>query len=155
MSGDRHGWNAWDAYLAVHESVMEGYRGHFIVDERLSPVVVSHAVYWRGRLLCASGLEIEVDKSQVTRRRGGRLEVKTVDYKYHVQQRTETGVRKLFRYDDADHHPGHPSRHHRHAYRAGDADDAGIVTHVGYEGWPTLGDVIGEAFAWWEANCRP
>ncbi len=55
--------------------------------------------------------------------------------------------RNLVRYDNSAHHR-HPDPHHRHRY---DANGQEILPpeHVGEAGWPTLGDVIEEAYALW------
>jgi hypothetical protein len=46
-------------------------------------------------------------------------------------------------------HPRHSDPHHRHRYdRAG--RELTPAEHIGEENWPTLGDVIHEAFGIWE-----
>ena len=144
---DKHGPNSWDAYLAVHEHRIGDFRDHFILEERLKYTITQTIVAWTGELVCADGIEIHVQKTQHVSIRDGRRWVQTRDYSYQVIRRTGLEVVQLFRYDNAAHH-AHPDRHHRHAY-----DSAGQevlpVEHIGVDRWPTLGDVIEEAFDHW------
>lgn len=145
---DRHGWNSWDGYLAVHQKRLADFHGHFLLEDRLTFTRTRDTVFWSGELLCADGIEIHVTKRQTVRERRGRTEVQTTDYSYQVLRRTGSSVRPLFRYDNAAHHD-HPDAHHRHRY-----DEAGVEIdppeHVGRSGWPTMGDVIDEAHDLWQ-----
>jgi hypothetical protein len=140
----KHGANSWEDYLAVHASRIADFSGHFIVEDRLLFTRTSAGVYWEGVLLCADGIEIHVRKRQLTSSRAGRLWVQTSDYSYQVLRRGHGKTKPLFRYDNAPHH-AHPDAHHRHRY---DANGVEILPpeHVGQSGWPTLGEVIEEAF---------
>lgn len=149
----RHRRNSWDQYQAIHAKRIADYSPHFILEDGLIPDVTAEAVVWRGVLRCAAGVEIHVFKVQeLSTRRDGRLMVRTMLYEYHVLQRRTEGERNLFRYDNAHQHPGHPDGHHRHDY-----DDEGAVktrhlTDCGWMpgDWPTLGDVIEEAYDLWQ-----
>ncbi len=146
---DRHDWNSWDNYLRVHESFLNS-RGHFIERNDLDYIFSEYVVLWKGVLYCRDTIEIHVTKSQSVRFRSGRPEVRTDSYSYHAQKRTDDGVIKLMRYDNAHIHPGHPTIHHRHRY-----DDEGNeifpVECIG-EDWPTLGDFIDEIIGIWESG---
>lgn len=141
---DRHGPNSWDSYLAVHQERIEDFRGHFIIEDRLGYVRTESVVQWEGELICVDGIEIHVRKRQAVSIRAGRPWVQTVDYSYQVLRRQGDEVRNLFRYDNSAHHD-QPDPHHRHEYDE-DGNERLPPVHVGADGWPTLGDVIVEAF---------
>jgi hypothetical protein len=149
MTG-KHGPNSWDDYLAVHESRLADFADHFIIENRLSPVLTDETVVWEGELLCRDGIEIHVRKTQRLWTRRGRRWVQTTDYSYQVLRRDDEGVANLVRYDNAAHHT-HPDPHHRHEYDS-QGGEITPVQHVGSEGWPTLGDVIEEAFEIWRRS---
>lgn len=139
----RHDWNGWDHYLSIHEKRLRDF-DHFISSDELIYTPTPTLVLWEGVLFCVNGLEIKVTKKQEVRTRGGRMEVMTFDYSYHVMRRTEEGVINLFRYDNIHQHPHHPDHHHRHRF-----DELGNeiepTEHIGEGRWPTLSDVIREA----------
>ena len=87
------------------------------------------------------------DQDQEVTYRGGQPWVETVDYSYHVFRRHGQVPTHLVRYDNSAHHR-HPDPYHRHRY---DANGQEILPpeHVGEAGWPTLGEVIEEAYALW------
>ncbi len=146
MSG-KHGPNSWDDYLAVHTSRLADFLGHFIVEDRLAYTRTLTQVYWNGVLDCIDGIEIHVHKRQVVEMRAGRAWVQTTDYSYQVLRREGGRNTSLFRYDNSAHHD-HPDPHHRHRY---DVNGVEILPpeHVGIDDWPTLGEVIEEAFDLW------
>ena len=146
----KHGANSWDDYLLVHSSRLNDFLGHFILEDRLTFTRTPDQIYWEGVLLCAEGIEIHVRKRQAVLIRSGRPWVQTTDYSYQVLRRAKGAAIPLFRYDNAPHHD-HPDPHHKHRY---DANGIEILPpeHVGAEGWPTLGDVIEEAFEHWQSN---
>ena len=144
MSG-KHGPNSWQDYLEVHRSRIADFMDHFILEDRLRITRTRTQVAWEGELMCADGIEIHVAKRQEVTIRGGQPWVRTVDYSYHVFRRVGPVTTNLVRYDNAAHHR-HPDAHHRHRY---DANGHEILPpeHVGEDGWPTLGEVLAEAFA--------
>ena len=71
--------------------------------------------------------------------------VRTVRYKYHVLRRVGGRAINLFRYDNVHTQPKHADWHHRHRYDA-EGNEIEPPEHVGEERWPTLGQVIQEAF---------
>ena len=146
MSG-RHGANSWDSYLAAHNRRLADFADHFIERDTLAIETTSIMVAWLGVLYCRDGIEVVVAKQQRTWMRSGRRWVETVEYSYHVMIRAGDSIRGLFRYDNAHPHPGHADPHHRHEF-AGDGS-VESVRWVGEAGWPTLGDVIEEAYEWW------
>ena len=149
MSG-RHAPNSWDSYLAAHNGRLADFADHFVEDDTLEIETTGAIVLWSGVLSCRDGIEIQVRRQQRTWMRSGGRWVETIEYSYHVMVRAGDAVRSLFRYDNAHPHPGHSDAHHRHAY-----DDAGnneSVSWVGEAGWPTLGDVIEEAYEWWRQS---
>lgn len=144
---DRHDPNSWDGYLAVHTSKIDGYLGHFILEDRLNVTLTADLVAWAGDLICADGIEIHVSKRQASWFRSGRRWVQTESYSYHVLQRMTSRERSVFRYDNSPHHD-HEDPHHRHRYDVNGVE-LGRAEWVGAQGWPTLGDVIDEAYRWW------
>jgi len=143
----KHGPNSWQDYLEVHRSRLADFADHFIIEDRLTSTRTRSQVVWKGELLCADGIEIHVTKTQEVTYRGGQPWVETVDYSYHVFRRHGQVPTHLVRYDNSTHHR-HPDPYHRHRY---DANGQEILPpeHVGEAGWPTLGEVIEEAYALW------
>lgn len=146
MSG-RHAANSWDSYLSAHHGWLADFADHFVERDTLEIKTTETIVLWSGVLYCRDGIEIQVEKRQRTWMRSGRRWVETIGYSYHVMTKREGRVRGLFRYDNAHPHPDHADAHHRHEYDD-DGNDAS-VTWVGEAGWPTLGDVVEEAYEWW------
>jgi hypothetical protein len=142
----RHDWNSWDHYLSIHESYLKALE-HFVLDNQLFHTVTDDVVYWNGVLYCTGNIEIRVSKKQDVEVRGGRPMVRTTEYRYHVLRRTNDVTVNLFRYDNIHVQPGHDDRHHRHRYDA-DGNEIEPPMWVGESGWPTLSEVITEAFRW-------
>ncbi len=153
---DRHDWNSWEHYLAIHEHHISNYLDHFILDNQLCYTLTPFAVRWEGVLYCADGMEIQVTKLQDVRMHSGRYQVRTIEYRYHVIRRVGDRTINLFRYDNSHTQPGHTTSHHRHRY-----DSEGIEIeppmHTGEKGWPVLSEVIEEACQVWrdtfQGNC--
>jgi Family of unknown function (DUF6516) len=144
---DRHAASSWDSYLSAYHGRLADFTDHFVERDTLEIRTTATTVLWSGVLYCREGIEIQVEKRQRTWMRSGRRWVETIEYSYHVMTRAEDGVRGLFRYDNAHTHPGHEDAHHRHDFGGDGQNDA--VRWVGEAGWPTLGDVIEEAYEWW------
>ncbi|MGD9890312.1 MAG: DUF6516 family protein [Dehalococcoidia bacterium] len=142
----RHDWNSWDQYWAIHDRFIQDYRDHFILDDTLAPEITANLVRWDGALYCVDGIEIAVSKIQDVRLRGGRAQVKTRRYAYQVHRRVGDRVLSIFRYDNFRHFgPGEASPHHVHRFdENGDEVEVRPLT----DDWPTLGDVIAEAYDW-------
>lgn len=143
---NRHAPNSWEGYLNVHERRIRDLTPAFIIEDRLPYEKTETVVLWDGELLCRGGIEIHVRKRQRVFPKAGRDWVVTAEYSYQVLRRNGDCVWELFRYDNAPHH-NHPDPHHRHRYNADGEEE---VEHVGVDGWPTLGDVLEEAYALWQ-----
>src|SRR5688572_18594561 len=110
---DRHDWNSWDGYLAVHEHCLRDYE-HFIQADQLEATLTSEVVAWDGVLYCCDGIEIHVRKLQDVELTGGRPLVRTRAYSYQVLRRVAgREVINLFRYDNIHRQPDHPDAHHK------------------------------------------
>jgi hypothetical protein len=145
---DPHGWNSWQSYRAAHESKLAQYADHFLIEDQLPYAISPELVYWDGQLICADGIEIHVHRAQEVGDKRGRRWVRTTFYSYHVMLRFAEGVVDLFRYDNIGNHLslGHLDQHHVHRF---DALGKETIEHVGYDRWPTLGDVMDEAYDFW------
>lgn len=143
---NRHDWNSWDQYLAVHDSYIRSFMnaGFLLIDElTLTPSTAS--AYWKGALYCQCDLRIEVTKHQEIKRRArGVPMVRTVEYSYHVRRVIDGETTNLFRYDNVHKHEGHADHHHLHRYDS-DGTDIKPTWHIGEANWPTLSDVIEKA----------
>lgn len=146
----RHAWNAWQSYLTIHDNWLLQYSPDFLLADRLMYEANETVVWWHGELVFVSGLEIHVDKEQERRADAGGPHVRTATYSYHVLQRKGVDERPLWRYDNTGKH-GHPDRHHTHYFRPDGVDE---VTHLGEGGWPTLGNVVDDLYAWWRVHVR-
>ncbi len=153
---DRHGWNSWQDYFHAHQNRLDSFE-HFILSNTITIAISDIVISFSGVLHCCGGLEIHVQKTLEVRQVSGRPQVRTRKYSYHVQQRVEaagsTRIRHLFRFDNAHDHPGHPDAHHRHQYQDNGIEERMPVQHTGVEGWPTLSEVIEEAYQWWLIWC--
>ena len=148
MAADPHGWNSWQAYKSAHEGKLAQYADHFLVDDRLTYTISPELIYWDGALICADGIEIHVHRFQAIGDKRGQRWVRTTAYSYHVMMRFPEGVLDLLRYDNIGDHMslGHADQHHVHRF---DALGKERMEHVGQAGWPTLGDVLDEAYEFW------
>lgn len=141
--GDRHGWNSWDHYLAIYERCIRDL-SPFVVENRLTYTVTPEVVHWSGKIICQSGIELDVNKvQQVKFRRNGQMQVRTEQYSYHAVRRREShDAVNLLRYDNIHSHRDHRDSHHRHAFTS-DGDPLS-AEHVGYDGWPVMSEVLEE-----------
>jgi hypothetical protein len=146
MAADPHGWASWQEYLNAHNGKLDSYRDFFLLDDRLRPDVTPEIVLWRGKLMCADGIEIIVDRLQEVRRRHGSFEVITREYTYHAVQRVAGKTRQIVRYDNTGLH-GFADRHHRHVF---DENEVETIEWVGKKGWPNLGQVLDEVHDCWQ-----
>lgn len=146
MAADPHGWASWQEYLNAHNGKLDGLRDHFIIEDRLQPVLTTSLVFWNGELLCVDGITVTVDRTQNSRIRHNLRQVRTRDYVYNVTHRIGSETRKIVRYDNIGDH-GHLDKHHRHAYAANGIE---TVEWVGKDGWPNLGQVLDEVYDYWQ-----
>ena len=73
--------------------------------------------------------------------------VQTCAYSYNAALR---GVGNIVRYDSP--HPTHHCYHHAHRYAILTGDRDGTVEIIEDDGWPTIGDLIGELETWYYGN---
>ena len=142
---DPHGWNSWSDYCAVHDSKIRSLAG-FVLEDSVERTITPTVAHWDGRILCAGGLEVHVDREQAVEVRRGVPRVLTRTYSYHALRRAGLSAVNVLRYDNIHPHEGHPTAHHKHEYDADGADTR--VTHFGGP-WPGLGDVLDELHSIW------
>lgn len=129
---------------------MERFRSEgFVGDDSLSLDHGPHAVRLSGEIACRGEIVITVDKTlRIVDGSGANARVLGVLYSYNVHLRSGTNV---LRYDNVHTHPGQADPYHKHVYDVA-GDPEGRAVWVGYENWPTLGDVIEEARTWYETH---
>ena len=128
---------------------------HFVWEDALGYAMTHGRVRWTGALLLADGLELAVKKTQAMRLGAAGLEVRTERYAYQLlRPAAGEGRRGVFRYDNFHDHPNHPDAHHCHRYQD-DGTQIEPPEYIGAAGWPTLGDVLDEAFRWWCDHLQP
>lgn len=124
-------------------------RGGFVRDDTLTWEHSSGSARLYGEIACQGAIVIAVEKLLAAIEPAGDddVTVQTVRYSYNVSVR---GHDTIFRYDNLHCHPGHADAHHKHAFnwRQG-REREGSPTWIGVSGWPTLGDVIEEAWNWY------
>lgn len=153
MSRGKHGPNNLYNYLEVHHKAMGGHlaSGFVLADKVAFGSILPRELYvLEGRIHCAGGLAIDVRKFlAVVDCEGAHEKVQTVDYKYHAHI---SDVRNVFRYCSP--HDDHNKHHHVHRYDVfGNGKKIKPPTFLHEEDdRPTLGDVIKELHAWYDAN---
>lgn len=151
-SSDRHGWNSLTSYLDAHHGYLRALE-YFIEDNGLEIRPVGpETLQISGSIRCQHDLVLHVNKLL---RINVRRQVRTTNYSYHACW-GEDGSRPIFRYDNAHEYgrEGHPDPHHKHLFSTVTWKEIQPPAHVGYEHWPTLGDVIQELADWWEETGR-
>jgi hypothetical protein len=146
--GDRHGWNSLDHYLTIHESILAGFSDFFIHRLDLDTKLIDYrTVTIRGRIFCEGGIYLDVNKILALNERS---QVRTIYYSYQACINLESSMR-IFRYDNAHRYvrEGHPDAHHKHLFdqRTGRELPAS-PEWIGYDRWPTIGDVLSELHEW-------
>ncbi len=99
-----------------------------------------------GLLKCRGGYTIAVNKFlELDEAENGKTYARTYSYSYHCEK---DGC-PILRYDDSQHYPDHPDKHHKHNF-----DDCGhgTVIWVGEDNWPHLSQVVEEVAYMYEAN---
>ena len=89
-----------------------------------------------GELFCHGDIVVDVVKYFEITIINTEEYAQTVKYSYHARYQ---GGDNILRYDNADDHDAHPTRHHKHDFTKG-LDE---LTHVG-DDWPHLSDVLNE-----------
>ena len=148
----RRAWYEYQAYLSVHTASMRHLEASGVVlDSRLSVEEIRErrtlvAVEIRGRVRCADGVTVEVDKTlQARARPDGRSEVLGIHYSYHAWWERAGVARDLLRYDSAP-HPGFDGLH-RHVFDPATGREV-VVDAVERAALPTLDQVITSAVEW-------
>jgi len=143
---------------------MQQFRDNsFVSSDTLKFISLSPAYYLEGKIYCAGQIVVTVDK-------GFGIEslvsyddpmIKTRWYSYNVSMQ---GIGNIFRYDNQDKdylRPGHQDDHHKHTFTCLKSDfsiiqstceDIDSLIWIGFQNWPTLGDVIQEAHDWYWEN---
>lgn len=158
MPGSKHGWNRLRNYAETHRTVLDQYvRDGFVHPSETLPIDLDPPPTMEGKLECVGKIVIEVNKGfELRSGPGGELDIRTVRYRYHVRV---AGVGNVFRYcsahdeldpgvvpEEGNHHP----YHHKHTFDFFAGDARGKITLLLSEDeWPTLGEVIDEARAWY------
>ena len=97
----------------------------------------------RGRIVCHSGIEIEVDKRLAVRSVDGRTQVRAFKYRYHARihgRNYERSGRNVLRYDSG--HAHTRDVYHRHEYDAETGRDR--LTTLSREEFPVLSEMVDE-----------
>lgn len=160
-SGGRHGWNALDNYLHVHERrIADLCDEGFLLEPNLTLRWHSADTFViEGRLHCQHSLFVDVQKFLEVRERRGRVEARTVSYSYHAGVKGSED-RAIFRYDNAHQYAqeGHPDDHHKHQFDHQTWRELRpplwTGMHFGAGDWPHLDEVVKELRNWWEAEGR-
>lgn len=118
--------------------------------DNLSVEFASNHIMFLGQIAMPGRLVVTVDKLlRVHSGCAGEEDcvVQTFRYAYNLSVR---GFDTVFRHDNVHVHPGHSDAHHRHDFewRTG-RETAGSPSWIGEETWPTLGDFIRDAHAWY------
>ena len=142
----KHGPNRLASYIEIHETVMAQLRrGGFVLSDRLRFTALRDAIVIAGTISCRGGIGVDVKKRlAVLDGEGADAFVQTVYYKYNVALEDEGNI---VRYDSP--HRTHRRFHHVHRYDVLEGDTDGVVERVPEDDWPTLGEVIREAEAWY------
>jgi Family of unknown function (DUF6516) len=101
-----------------------------------------------GEIACRGNILVTVEKYlRILGGDGDNAMVQTFQYSYNVSVRNEGNI---FRYDNSHDRPGHADRHHKHEF-----DENGEkIIWIGYQSWPTLGQVLQETQEWYWLNCE-
>jgi len=146
----KHGPNRWDRYVAIHDTIMDGYiRKGVVISHDLKWTRLDDNILLEGRIHCPGGIYIDVTKRiKILEGEGDGAIVQTVAYNYNVTLDEKGNV---FRYDSP--HHDHFKEHHVHRFDVLNGDTLGSVDFLEEEDQrPTLGEVIKEAANWYYAN---
>lgn len=137
-------------YFDTHQAVMQQYRdGGFVGEDSLRFVDCHSVLLLQGEIACRGLIVITVTKliDYVTDDADPLVQMEM--YSYNVSVR---GQGLAFRYDNQhpdELYPGHLDPHHRHTFDfTTNQELPDSPEWLGAEKWPTLGDVIGEAWDW-------
>lgn len=143
----KHGPNKLQAYLQIHQTVMERMlHNGFVLSDNLVFTPVHNALYLDGEILCQGGIRLDVSKEiAILEGVGADALVRTISYSYNAFL---IGRGNILRYDSP--HATHNQEHHVHRYDVLRGDTRGTLTFLEDEaGRPTLGEVITELERWY------
>ncbi len=139
---NKHGWNTWENYLRVHESVLRKYQANFISPAPKYSVIKFTEYYYqltlknlelktrKGTVVC-----INIEKDVEVRPGGTKQVARTEGYSYQAWLK---GGRNLVRYDSP--HVNHNKFHHKHDYLYLPKD----VLPVKNDEWPHVSEFFDE-----------
>lgn len=157
----RHGPNRLLDYLTTHETVVRRFEDDGLVEEdglEFVPAAEGRYLFQGYILLRDRRLKVTVTKLLETVGSGNPDDpmVQTVAYSYNV---SIIGHGNVFRYcsphDENDDPIDHHRQHHRHQYDPLGSDRLRSTVSLITDGdWPTLGQVVQEADAWYLENIQ-
>lgn len=139
-------------YQSIHETVMRRFRGEgFVLADTLAFVPKPDGIYLYGHVAMSGELVLGVKKLLRTIEDDpADPSVMAVLYEYNLSVFRSGSI---FRYDNShdggEPYPGHPDSFHRHSFdwRTG-TQGCNSPAWIGYDKWPTLGEIIEEARDW-------
>lgn len=138
----KHGWNTWENYLRVHESVLKKYQTHFITQSPKYSVIRFTDQYYQLRidkleLVTTKGTSIYINiEKDVEVQAGGSKDVaRTVGYSYQAWIK---GGKNLIRYCSP--HESHNKFHHKHDYQKDPINPIPINS----DNWPHVNEFLDE-----------
>ena len=146
----KHGTNRLNAYLQIHETVMEHQlHNGFVLSDGLVFTPIYNGILLEGAILCQGSIRLQVRKIiRILEGEGADALVQTTAYSYNALLPSRGNI---FRYDSP--HPTHNKEHHVHRY---DVLNGGAQFPIEWltqeEQRPTLGEVIDELAGWYYTN---
>jgi len=138
----KHGWNTWENYLRVHESVLKRYQSHFVTPSPKYSVIRFTDQYYQIRidkleLISAKGtyISINIEKDIEVQAGGSKDVARTVGYSY---QSWLKGGGNLIRYCSP--HESHNKFHHKHDYMKDPINPIPVVN----DEWPHVNEFFDE-----------
>jgi hypothetical protein len=138
----KHGWNTWENYLRVHESVLKKYQPHFITQSPKYSVTRFTDQYYQLRidkleLVTAKGtpIYINIEKDVEVQAGGSKDVARTVGYSYQAWIK---GGKNLIRYCSP--HESHNKFHHKHDYQK----DPNNPIPINGDSWPHINEFLDE-----------
>ena len=146
----KHGPNRLNAYLQIHETVMERQlRNGFVLSDELVFTPIHNGILLESDILCQGSIRLQVRKIiRILEGEGADALVQTTAYSYNALLPSRGNI---FRYDSP--HATHNIEHHAHRYDIlNDGAQFPIEWLTQEEQRPTLGEVIDELAEWYYTN---
>ncbi len=146
----KHGPSRLNAYLQIHETVMEcQLRNGFVLSDELVFTPIHNGILLEGDILCQGPIRLQVRKIiRILEGEGSDALVQTAAYSYNALLPSRGNI---FRYDSP--HATHNKEHHVHRY---DVLNSGLQFPIQWlrdeAQRPTLGEVIDELAEWYYTN---